>query len=177
MIPGLVCRLLQGGSPMKAFILVLCLISLSSPPGHAQASKAQPPFKPVDGAFFALSVPDIAASTEWYSAKLGLEVVMQIPKQSGTAVTILEGGGLTVELIQHDAARALRDAAPGVSDPQFIHGLYKAGFVVKDFDDVVAELRSRGVEIAYGPFPATDIQKANVLIRDNAGNLIQLFGR
>ena len=161
---------------MKGIAFALCLITLFAPPGPAQG-KARTPFKPVEGAFFALSVPDVAASTEWYSNKLGLEVVMEIPKQSGTAVTVLEGGGLIVELIQHDSARPLRDAAPGVTDPQFIHGLYKAGFVVKDFDDVLAELRSRGVEIAYGPFPATDIQLANVLIRDNAGNLIQIFGR
>jgi len=46
-----------------------------------------------------------------------------------------------------------------------------------DFDGAVARLKARGVEIAFGPCPAREGQRANVLIRDNAGNLIQLFGR
>lgn len=54
--------------------------------------------------------------------------------------------------------------------------VFKAGFLVKDFDSAVDELRARGVTIAFGPFPAQNGQRANVLIRDNAGNLIQIFG-
>lgn len=162
---------------MKTLLFILCLAVLTPASSTSQGSRGRTPFKPVEGAFFALSVADMAASTLWYSEKLGLDVVLEVPKQSGTAVTVLEGGGLIVELIQHDRARPLREVAPGVTDPQFIHGLYKAGFVVKDFDDVVAELRARGVDVAYGPFPATESQRANVLIRDNSGNLIQLFGR
>ena len=46
---------------------------------------------------------------------------------------------------------------------------------MKGFDSVVSQLRARGVEIAFGPFPARENQRANVLIRDNAGNLIQIF--
>ena len=60
---------------------------------------------------------------------------------------------------------------------QFIHGLFKAGVVVDDFDKTLATLRSRGVEFAFGPFPARPNQRANVLIKDNAGNLIQIFGK
>ena len=52
----------------------------------------------------------------------------------------------------------------------------EAGFVVKDFDSAVNKLRTRGVAIAFGPFPAQNGQRANVLIRDNAGNLIQVLG-
>ena len=162
---------------MKPLLLFLCLLALTPTPGHSQGPKRGTPWKPVDGAFFALSVADMAASTRWYSEMLGLDIVLEVPNQSGTAVTVLEGGGLIVELIRHDSARPLRDACPGVADAQLVHGFTKAGFVVKDFEDVVADLRGRGVEIAFGPFPATENQRANVLIRDNSGNLIQLFGR
>ena len=55
-------------------------------------------------------------------------------------------------------------------------GLDKAGVVVKDFDRTVGELRGRGVEIVLGPFPKSETQRANVLLRDNAGNLLQLIG-
>jgi catechol 2,3-dioxygenase-like lactoylglutathione lyase family enzyme len=145
-------------------------------PAHSSAAPVNERALRVEGAFFALSVADLAASAVWYEQKLGLAVTLDIPKQNGIAVKVLEGGGLTVELIQNDQARPLAQAAPGVTDPQQIHGTYKAGFVVKDFDRALALLRERGVEIAFGPFPETATQRANVLIRDNAGNLVQIFG-
>jgi len=57
-----------------------------------------------------------------------------------------------------------------------VHGYFKAGAIIEDFEKTVALLRQRGVEIFLGPFPRTSEQRANVLIKDGAGNLIQLFG-
>jgi hypothetical protein len=54
--------------------------------------------------------------------------------------------------------------------------VFKAGLMVDDFDGVLARLKARGVEIAYGLFPARPNKRANMIIRDNAGNLIQFFG-
>jgi len=65
----------------------------------------------------------------------------------------------------------------GTTRPEQLHGFFKAGFFVHDFGGAVTQLRARGVEIVVGPFPQRDDQKANVIIRDNAGNLIQIFGR
>jgi catechol 2,3-dioxygenase-like lactoylglutathione lyase family enzyme len=152
------------------------LLLLAGVPVRAVAAPVNERALRTEGAFFALSVADLVASAAWYEQKLGLSVTLDIPKQNGIAVKVLEGGGLTVELIQDDQARPLAQAAPGVTDPQRIHGLYKAGFVVKDFDRALALLRERGVEIAFGPFPETATQRANVLIRDNSGNLLQVFG-
>jgi catechol 2,3-dioxygenase-like lactoylglutathione lyase family enzyme len=129
------------------------------------------------GAFFALSVADIDASTRWYSEKLGLKVVMQAPKKDHAAVTVLEGGGLIVELIQHDDAVPLTKAAPAVKGDLFVYGMFKAGVIVDDFEKTLATLKARGVEFFIGPFPASANQRANVIIKDNAGNLIQLFGK
>ena len=152
---------------MSPFVLTLCLaVALATPP---QAKPHSLAFKAVTGAFFALSVPNLAESVQWYSDKLGLAVVFQT-SSGGTEVTVMEGGGLTVELIRDPAAQ------PGPARPELLHGVYKAGFLVKHFDTTVEELRARGVTIAFGPFTATDQQRANVLIRDNAGNLIQIFG-
>ena len=145
---------------------------------HAPGSiTEQPPAITATGAFFALSVADIEASTRWYSEKLGLKVVMQAPKRDHAAVTVLEGGGLIVELIQQDDAVALGKAAPAIKGNMFVHGIFKAGVIVDDFDKTLAMLRARGVEIVIGPFPAKANQRANVIIKDNAGNLIQLFGK
>jgi hypothetical protein len=89
---------------------------------------------------------------------------------------VLEGGGLIVELIQNDDAKPASDA-PGASDPTLVHGIVKVGIVVADLHETLALLQARGVEIAMGPFPARGNQRSNALIRDNSGNLIQLFGR
>ena len=142
-------------------------IAATSPESNRSADEAV--FR-TEGAFFALSVADLAASTAWYRDKLGLSVVMEVPPQGGAAVTVLEGNGLTVELLKIDAAQ------PRAGDPTLTHGFTKAGMVVKHFDRTLERLRARGVEVAYGPFPANGTQRANVIVRDNAGNLIQLFG-
>ena len=57
-----------------------------------------------------------------------------------------------------------------------VHGIFKAGVIVDDFDQAIATLRKRHVDIVIGPFPARATQRANAIIRDNAGNYIQFFG-
>ena len=141
----------------------------------AQTQQPTPAFY-ARGAFFALSVADLDASAKWYAEKFGMTVVMRPPKQDKSAVVVLEGGGLTVELLQRDDATPLTKAAPAVTATYQIHGFFKAGVIVDDFDKTLAMLRARGVSIAVGPFPASETQRANVIIRDNAGNLIQFFG-
>jgi catechol 2,3-dioxygenase-like lactoylglutathione lyase family enzyme len=116
------------------------------------------------------------ASARWYSEKLGLRVVKREPKRDGVAFVVLEGGGLIVELVQLDAAQPLSKAVPGVTEPERIHGIFKAGILVEDFQQALAMLRTRKVEIAYGPFPARAGERANVIVRDNSGNLLQFFG-
>jgi len=156
--------------PAVSFAWIVC--SMSS---LASARSTSPAFS-AKGAFFALSVADLDASTRWYTEKFGMTVVMHPPKQDKASVTVLEGGGLTVELLQRDDAMPLTKAAPSIPENQQIHGFFKAGVIVEDFDKTVATLRARGVTIAFGPFPASETQRANVIVRDSAGNLIQIFG-
>ena len=156
-----------------ALILLLVPVAASAQSG----SRADSAVFQTRGAFFALSVSDLDGSTRWYSEKLGLAVVMRPPKTNGAQVTVLEGGGLIVELIQDDAAKPLRQLAPSVSERHLVHGMTKAGVIVDDFERLVTALRARSVAIAYGPFPARPDQRANLIIRDNEGNMIQFFGR
>ena len=163
---------------MRPLILLAALaLPLTARAQSSPAAVHETPFPAVGGAFFALSVPDLAASTRWYEEKLGLRVVMRVPSRDGAAVTVLEGNGLIVELLQLDAARARPDTVPARSGAQYVHGIFKVGVLVDDFDATIARLRGRGVAIAFGPFPAREGQHANAIIRDNAGNLIQLFER
>jgi catechol 2,3-dioxygenase-like lactoylglutathione lyase family enzyme len=162
---------------MSIFTTVRTSIALASLMGAIGPTNRQPqPIFTTRGAFVALSVPDLEASTKWYSEKLGLTVVMRPPKQDKSSVAVLEGNGLIVELLQRDDAVPLRQAPPSLEASYRVHGIFKAGLIVDDFDKTLAALRSRGVEIAIGPFPASPTQRANVIVKDNAGNLIQFFG-
>ena len=92
-------------------------------------------------------------------------------------VTVLEGDGLTVELIQNDDALPLSRAAPAAKSNVDEHGIFKAGVIVNDFEQTLAMLRVRRAEIVIGSFPGRNGQRANVMVKDHAGNLIQFFGK
>ena len=160
------------------FAITVALVILSTSPlvltatGRTPRKASKSAIVATRGAFFAISVADLEASSRWYAEKLGLEVVLDTTMNGGIAVRVLEGGGLIVELVRRD------DAVPAdcpAADPALCHGMFKAGVLVKDLDRTLEKLAARGVPVAFGPFPAQPNQRANAIIRDNAGNLIQLF--
>lgn len=158
---------------MRSYRLLLPTLLLAASPLLKTAAPRETPH--VTGAFFALSVADLQASTNWYRETFDLKLIMSVPPGNGPAVSILSGDGLTVELIQHPAATARPESIR--KEPVLQHGFTKAGFFVSNFDQTVADLRARKVDIAYGPFPANGSNPPNLIVRDNAGNLLQLFGR
>ena len=159
---------------MRSIGLLLCL-TISAQAIAQAPGRVEPAFS-TKGAFFGLSVADAEASVRWYSEKFGMTVVLRPPKFQGSTAVVLEGGGLIVELLQRDDAMPLGKAAPSVDANYKVHGFFKAGIVVDDFEATVARLTARGVAIAMGPFPKTPEQRANVIVRDNSGNLIQVIG-
>ena len=136
-----------------------------------------PPFTAVGSTFLALSVANMATMSAWYREKLGMRAIFHIPKRDGSEVMVLQGAGLIVELVARDGSSPLRAIAPSVTHDVQVHGLFKVGFFVDDFDRAVAALRERGITIAFGPFPVRPDQPANVGFRDAEGNLFQMFGR
>ena len=174
--------LLYGGvAPPRGMVTDLWIWSQagwarSYPTGESASQSIGPAFTAAPGAFIGLSVADLEASVRWYSEKLGFTVVMRPPKYEKSSAVILEGGGLIVELMHNEDAVPLSQAAPAITRNYLVHGIFKAGIVVQDFDKTIATLKARGVPIAIGPFPATAEQRANAIIRDNAGNSIQIFG-
>ena len=155
---------------MRAWILLATALLLAG--GSLRAGAADlPPAPAARGSFIALSVADLEASIAWYRDTLGLRLSSRPVDSATVKVAILEGDGLLVELIQHADAAAMPAPAPAPGQ-----GIFKAGFVVADFEAALARLRAAGAQIAYGPYPAKDGQRANVIVRDNSGNLLQLFG-
>jgi catechol 2,3-dioxygenase-like lactoylglutathione lyase family enzyme len=163
----------------RLLITTICLLLyITLPPiVHGQSQITDTSSFTTTGAFFALSVVDLEASTKWYSEKLGLKVIMKVPKQNKSTVCVLEGGGLIVELIKNDDARPLRVIAPAINDNLFVHGIFKVGAIVGDLDKMLSMFKKLGVEIVFGPFPSLPDQRSNVIIKDNSGNLIQFFGK
>jgi catechol 2,3-dioxygenase-like lactoylglutathione lyase family enzyme len=141
----------------------------------ALAGASPQPLATAEGAFFALSVADADAAAAWYVDKLGLKVVMRPPEQGGVQMIAVGGGGLLIELIEQQGSKPLRQVAPQVTNDTQIHGIFKAGVIVADWDGLIAGLKARGVPIAIGPFPRSKEQRANLIIRDNEGNYIQFF--
>lgn len=153
------------------------LASLSCSPTESTVDAQNPQTMTGASGFFALSVADLAGSERWYAEKFGMTTLMRIPKQNGIEVAVLGSGNFLVELVANDAARNLAPGDAAANDRVLLRGPFKVGLIVDAFDAAVAALRSRGAEIAFGPFPASGSQKANVIVKDNSGNLIQVIGR
>jgi hypothetical protein len=113
-------------------------------------------------------------SVRWYEEKLALHQVMHVPKNGHLEVVVMEGEGLIVELVSNDQAVSFGTVAPDITS---VHGFFKAGIIVDDFDELVAALKKRNVPIFLGPFPSNNGQRTNLIIKDNSGNLIQFFGK
>src|SRR4249920_492482 len=65
------------GGIMRSLVLAVCVIAALASPSPAKEKDREKdalPFKPLQGAFFALSVPNLAESVQWYREKLGLSV-------------------------------------------------------------------------------------------------------
>jgi catechol 2,3-dioxygenase-like lactoylglutathione lyase family enzyme len=169
-------------SALAMHLLLSTLLTALPSTTHLAAQQPEPfpvgtPALATAGAFIGISVPDLDASVRWYVEKLGMRVIMEPPPSDGFTVKVVEGGGLIVELLHNAAAAPLRTAAPSITHTTQVHGVFKAGVVVEEYERTLATLRSRGVDIAVGPFPARAGQPANFIVRDNAGNLLQFFGR
>jgi catechol 2,3-dioxygenase-like lactoylglutathione lyase family enzyme len=164
------------------FLLLVCS-GFAMPQRTDSASNAPLPAKPVfravDGAFGAITVPDLDASANWYAEKLGLRVVKNhvLRADYKAAVTILQGNGFAVELIWLDDSVPLSSIDPKLKGPQNVHGLLKAGLFVNDLDDTLSALKSRNVTMAFQMFYDKSMDCRTFAIRDNNGNILQFFGK
>lgn len=163
-------------STLLALLLAGCGGGSSDTASTGPTASPSPPLS-ASGSFFALSVADIDATSTWYADNLGLRIALRPTTSNRAQVVVLEGDGLIVELLQQEGSLPLSRVAPAVHDRMLVRGIVKVGMTVDDLDAAAVALRARGVPIAFGPFPSTAEQRANLIIRDNEGNLIQLLGK
>src|SRR6187431_1163884 len=122
----------------------------------------------------ALSVPNIADSIAWYEKMFGFKGTVR-PGQPGARqqVADLRRGNITIELFQLTDAAPLPESRKNPSEDFRTHGVKHFGFEVKNLPAVLAELKAKGVKMAFEMrvTPTEDF----AFISDNAGNAIGLI--
>lgn len=122
---------------------------------------------------FAISVPDLAASAAWYERVLGFRMAYEdaIP-EIGVRIGHMTGAGIMLEIFEAQNARSLPEERKTPNTDIMTHGNKHISFGVADGRAARAELSAMGVE-------AVMVAEVNdtygVFIRDNSGNLIELF--
>jgi metallo-beta-lactamase class B len=122
----------------------------------------------------ALSVPNIAETMAWYEKMLGFRGTVR-PGQPGARqqVADLRRGNITIELFQLADAAPLPESRKNPSEDFRTHGVKHFGFEVKNLPAVLAELKAKGVKMAFDlrVTPTEDF----AFISDNSGNAIELI--
>ena len=121
----------------------------------------------------ALSVPSIAESIVWYEKMLGFKEVRRGGQPTGQQTAAIRRGNITIELFQLPNAAPLPESRRNPSEDFRTHGVKHFGFEVKNLPAVLAELKAKGVKMAFDmrDNPGT----AFAFISDNAGNAIELI--
>jgi len=123
----------------------------------------------------ALSVPNIAESIAWYEKMLGFKGVVrsQANPNARQQVADLRRGNITIELFQLADAAPLPESRKNPSEDFRTHGVKHFGFEVKNLPAVLAELKAKGVKMAFEMRDTPNERFA--FISDNAGNAIELI--
>jgi methylmalonyl-CoA/ethylmalonyl-CoA epimerase len=119
-----------------------------------------------------ISVPELAPAIAWYQDVLGFEVERQfhIPHIPAD-IAMLKRGDLRIELFQpvNGQEPHADRRTPDLDARTF--GNKHVAFAVPDVDAAEAVLRARNVDIVFVKRNAIG---ANIFLRDNFGNLIEL---
>jgi methylmalonyl-CoA/ethylmalonyl-CoA epimerase len=154
---------------------LVCFFLLLPAAARAQANPEKPVGFELEWNHVALSVPNIAESIAWYEKMLGFKGTVRGGGQPGgrQQVADLRRGNITIELFQVADAAPLPESRKNPSEDFRTHGVKHFGFEVKNLAAVIAELKAKGVKMAFEMrvTPTEDF----AFISDNAGNAIELI--
>src|SRR5436190_17347263 len=156
----------------RSALFIAALAALAPTHAHAQGA----PGFDIAWNHVALSVPNIAESIAWYEKMLGFKGVVRGGQANPNArqqVADLRRGNITIELFQLADAAPLPESRKNPSEDFRTHGVKHFGFEVKNLPAVLAELKAKGVKMAFDMrvTPTEDF----AFISDNAGNAIELI--
>jgi mono/diheme cytochrome c family protein/catechol 2,3-dioxygenase-like lactoylglutathione lyase family enzyme len=126
------------------------------------ATFAGDPFFGIRPFLAGIYVPNARDAADWYRRELGFTVDGESTDSAGRHQVVVERGPYAVELLEGPSAG---------------YGIAKLGFVVDDLEPVLRQLTQRRVRLVQGltTLPAFDVRF--ILIKDNNGNVIQIFDR
>ena len=122
---------------------------------------------------FAISVANLEETIQWYSEVFGFSVIdrSEIPR-TGIKVSHMQGAGFILEIFEAPDAAPLPDDRRVPNRDLMTHGNKHISFGVPDGPGAKAELEALGVEVAM----VAEVDGTyGVFIRDNTGNLIEIF--
>ena len=122
---------------------------------------------------FAISVADLEETIQWYSDIFGFTVIdrSEIPG-AGIKVSHMQGTGMILEIFEAAESAPLPEDRRIPNRDLLTQGNKHISFGVPDGPKAKAELEALGVEIAM----VAEVDGTyGVFIRDNTGNLIEIF--
>jgi catechol 2,3-dioxygenase-like lactoylglutathione lyase family enzyme len=118
-----------------------------------------------------VSVPDLEAAIEWYGAVLGFSLEKQFTIEAAQAKSaFVRKGPLRFELFEVAGAAPLPEDRRHPPSDLKTHGNKHVAFQVDDLDVFLAEMATKGADIA---FVVREAFGNGCFIRDCAGNLIE----
>ena len=120
---------------------------------------------------FAISVPSMEEAAAWYERVLGFHMD-HIDGHEGFRIGHMLGAGIQLEIFELDGAAPLPPERRIPNEDLLTHGNKHISFGVPDGPAAKAELEAMGVDVVM---VAETHNTYGVFIRDNVGNLIEIF--
>jgi catechol 2,3-dioxygenase-like lactoylglutathione lyase family enzyme len=124
---------------------------------------------------FALVVPDVETSSQWYQDTLGFTVErrFEVADFATKFIHLIHASGIRLELMSRMGSQPSPDVGTDAFSSLLTQGAKHIGILVENIEELEQELQAKGVEIVH-PVTVVDLAGVkNFWIRDNAGNLIE----
>jgi len=158
------------GIALGSILAALVFAGAATGPGPLPAVQSEASGR----AFWAISVPDLDATIDWYSTHLGFRLIHS-DGRGDIRVALLQSEDAVLEAVSIPTAVPRGQLTPPIERDFHLHGVFKVGMFVDDLDARVSTLRSQGVEFVSEIYHDPNLDARSVIVKDNSGISIQLF--